>query len=101
MTKKRFVKLLMSHGVQRNKVCEIAFVYNYKGFSYSSAYTDYCLNLSFKNLREAFRILSEHIQKAVISINTLRKKLKNDEKTEENTEIGRCNTDDTFKDGYL
>lgn len=49
MTKKRFVKLLMSKGIQRNEAQKIAALYNSRNISYSTAYKLYVLSSSVKN----------------------------------------------------
>ncbi len=78
MTKKRFVKLLMSHGVQRNEACKIAKTYNTQNISYASACIDYFLKYSFKSIGEAFRRFSEELQDVIISVGALKEGLKND-----------------------
>ena len=39
MTRKRFIKLLMSHGISRNKAVEIAADYNSRNVPYERAYS--------------------------------------------------------------
>lgn len=38
MTRKRFIKLLMSHGISRNKAVKIAADYNSRNIPYETAY---------------------------------------------------------------
>ena len=51
MTRKRFIKLLMSHGISRNKAVKIAAEYNSQNIPYDTAYArethPVCVNLNF------------------------------------------------------
>lgn len=78
MTKKQFVKRLMSQGIQRNEACKIAKTYNTQNISYASAYIDYFLKYSFKSIGETFRRFSEKLQEMAVCINALKEGLKND-----------------------
>lgn len=78
MTKKRFVKLMMSHGIQRNEACKIAKTYNSQNTSYSYACIDYFLKDSFKSIGGTFRRFSEKLQEMAVCINALKEGLKND-----------------------
>ena len=68
MTKKRFVKLIMSQGIQRNEANKIAESYNSRGFSYMSAYRNFLIKTS---LRESFEIFGEVVHKAAENIRSL------------------------------
>lgn len=68
MTKKRFIKLVMSQGVQRNEANEIAESYNSRGFSYVSAYRNFIIKTS---LRESFEILGEVVGNAAEKLSRL------------------------------
>lgn len=48
MTRKRFIKLLMSHGETPHSARTIAFLYHSKNMSYKNAYSDYLLKTSIK-----------------------------------------------------
>lgn len=48
MTRKRFIKLLMSHGETPKSARTIAFLYNSRKIPYKKAYSDYLLKTSFK-----------------------------------------------------
>ena len=50
MTRKRFIKLLMSNGVPIKRARDIAYQYNARKMPYKNAYTHYCL----KGMRQAF-----------------------------------------------
>ena len=54
MTRKRFIKLLMSLGQRRNKAQAIAFYYNARNIPYAQAYTEWLL----EGMKSAFRNLS-------------------------------------------
>lgn len=47
MTRKRFIKLLMSRGEPRNRARAIAFLVNANGKPYKKAYATYLLKTSF------------------------------------------------------
>ncbi len=55
MTRKRFIKLVMSHGVSRNKAQEMARAFNSKNLPYEKAYR--CFMLTY-GVRKGFRELS-------------------------------------------
>lgn len=65
MTKKRFIKLLMSRGKSRNEAVEIASNYNSLNYSYKSAYTDYLLKYS---MSDALHILTYQFSKLGMSV---------------------------------
>lgn len=48
MKRKRFIKLLMSHGYSRNKAVKIANYYNRRNIPYEKAYTKSLLAVSIK-----------------------------------------------------
>lgn len=49
MTRKRFIKLLISYGQQRNEAAQIAKSYNAKGFSYEEAHNDCYIKFQLAN----------------------------------------------------
>ena len=57
MTRKRFIKLMMSHGISRNEAVKIAADYNSRNISYEKAYQKEALrrvDLAFKRLGKSF-----------------------------------------------
>lgn len=68
MTKKRFVKLLMSQGVQRNEAHEIAGRYNARSYAYADAFRDFVLKTS---ITKSFERLGGAMRKATIKIKYL------------------------------
>ena len=60
MSKKRFIKLLMSKGIQRNEAQEIAARYNSRNIPYEKAYTDFLLK---NGVIFAFKSLGQHFAK--------------------------------------
>ncbi|MBR4859327.1 MAG: hypothetical protein IKU08_09120 [Clostridia bacterium] len=70
MTKKRFVKLLMSYGVQRNEAQQIARDFNGQNIPYKTAYpaATFCFasRLRVRVLVKGFKELSEAIRSRVI-----------------------------------
>ena len=76
MTRKRFVKLLMSHGITRNEAQTIAKRYNARSFSYKHAYRTFLLTHSikqnFKKMGEAFKMASASIRQVSASFDKLR-----------------------------
>lgn len=61
MTKKRFIKLLMSNGVQRNGAYELAVLYNIKGYSYKRAFRNFRIIL---RLKRSFVMLADSAKRA-------------------------------------
>ena len=58
MTRKRFIKLLMSHGISRNKAVEIAADYNSRNVPYEIAYKKLIfVRLAYKIKRSAIGAL--------------------------------------------
>ena len=72
MTRKRFIKLLMSQGVSRNNAVTIAYCWNLRGVPYERAYRNFLLNHSVK---KAFSRLGEAICKVGVSQKELSKSL--------------------------
>lgn len=68
MTKKHFIKLVMSQGVQRNEANEIAERYNSRRFSYASAYINFIMKT---RLKESFEILGEAVGNASDNLSRL------------------------------
>ncbi len=62
MSKKRFIKLLMSKGIQRNEAQKIAARYNSCNIPYEKAYSDFLLKngvaFAFKRLGQYFTNLN-------------------------------------------
>lgn len=75
MTRKRFIKLLMSHGETLYSARAIAFMYNVNNVPYKEAYSEYLLKTSFKRMARkvslAFRGLGSNIQSVVQAFNRL------------------------------
>lgn len=74
MTRKRFIKLLMSHGKQRNEAQAMAFYYNLRNTPYAKAYSDF---LTKHSLSLAFRRFGECANKAGISLSLLNRSFNN------------------------
>lgn len=73
MTKKRFIKLLMSHGEQINQARSIAFHYNAQRKPYAKAYSDYM----FKYVARKFNSLGVACAKVSESILAMGQVIKN------------------------
>ena len=57
MTRKRFIKLMMSYGISRNEAVKIAADYNSRNVPYETAYKKealHRLDLTFKRLGKSF-----------------------------------------------
>jgi hypothetical protein len=65
MTKKRFIKLLMSRGKSKNEAVEIALNYNNLNYSYKSAYAAYLLKYS---MSDALHMLTYQFSKLSMSV---------------------------------
>ena len=72
MTRKRFVKLLMSKGIQRNVANGKAKTYISNGFSYEQAYRNFLLVYGIKS---GFKKLGEAFSVANVSFRTLTKSI--------------------------
>ena len=68
MTKKRFIKLLMSHGESINRARAIAFLYNSNNIPYKEAYYEYLIRCGLKN---AFSQLTKAMVKLGESVKTI------------------------------
>lgn len=68
MSNKRFVKLLMSQGVQRNEAHEIAGRYNARSYAYADAIRDFLIKTSLKN---SFANLGKAVHKAAEDMSRL------------------------------
>ncbi|MBO5969007.1 MAG: hypothetical protein J6S14_10985 [Clostridia bacterium] len=73
MTRKRFIKLLMSHGETPRSARAIAFLYNVSGTPYKKAYSDYCVKTS---MQRAFASLGKAALKCGESISKVAQSLK-------------------------
>lgn len=82
MTRKRFIKLLMSKGEPRNRARVIAFLYNVSGTPYKKAYSDYLLKTSLtraaKAATRAFALFGCEIRAVTQAFKRLNKELQND-----------------------
>ena len=72
MTKKRFIKLLMSHGESIHSARVIAFLYNANNIPYKKAYYEYLIRCGLKN---AFSQLTKTMVKLGESFKTIGKSL--------------------------
>lgn len=71
MTRKRFVKLMMSHGVSRNAAVELAAQVSQFG-SYAAMYQIFAPTYLFENaLRKAIKILSDRLAVAFDSLGSM------------------------------
>ena len=61
MTKKRFVKLLMSYGVQRNNAYKLARLYNIKGCCYARAFYRFII---MRKLTRSFMMVADSAESA-------------------------------------
>ena len=66
MTKKRFIKLLMSKGKSRNEARQMASCYNSRNISYARAYSTYRLTIPFIKIACSARQFRESLSKASI-----------------------------------
>lgn len=75
MTRKRFIKLLMSHGETLHSARAIAFLCNVKNMPYKKAYSDYLIKTRLtrlsRNLSLAFQGFSSNLQSVVQAFNRL------------------------------
>ena len=55
MTRKRFIKLLMSHGESKRRAHDLAYKYNIFGMPYKSAYANYIVKKSLREAIESYR----------------------------------------------
>lgn len=82
MTKKRFVKLLMSHGEQIREARTIALRYNARGIPYKEAYSDYRLKKAvtraFANASKAAVALGERVANVALSLKKFAEAIRND-----------------------
>lgn len=72
MSRKRFIKLLMANGIQRNKVATIAILYCSRGFSYKKAYQDFLIKqrilLITNRLANAFNMLGNNLKSVTTTL---------------------------------
>lgn len=80
MSKKRFIKLLMSHGEQIHQARAIAFLYNARNIPYKEAYSDYLVKIAmrraFVQLVEAANTAGKNIKAMAISLGKLTEAMK-------------------------
>ena len=73
MTRKRFIKLLMSKGCSRNQAVEIAAYYNYSNIPYKRAYlmeSPQLIAFAAKRLTEAFAAMCRPLKDVATSFAT-------------------------------
>ena len=75
MTRKRFIKLLMSHGESKRKAQKIAYMYNVSGKSYKDAYFNYC-GQGFFTVSASCEKLKTALVNLGVSVQSLAKNLK-------------------------
>lgn len=68
MTRKRFIKLLMSHGESLHSARAIAFLYNSSKTSYKEAYRNYLLRKSIKKVIESFLYSMGAVRDSIMSV---------------------------------
>lgn len=68
MTRKRFIKLLMSHGETLYSARTIAFLYRSRNMSYKSAYSDYLLKTSIKRSFKRLSRAAVECGKSIVSV---------------------------------
>lgn len=73
MTKKRFIKLLMSTGVQRNKARQMALSYNSQNIPYANA-LDFYVSTTVSGV---FRALGEALEGVTIAMSKVVQSFKN------------------------
>lgn len=75
MTRKRFIRLVMAHGIQRNEAQRMAWVANISHSSYAEAYDAIRVVLVFRRMGASFAAASCKLREAAIkageSIRTL------------------------------
>lgn len=76
MTKKRFIKLLMAQGMQRNEAHKTAERYHSMNKPYAVAYIEYKRLLSWQPIAQAFRGVGEAAQKSSIALGDLYLKMR-------------------------
>ena len=81
MTRKRFVKQLMSMGIQRNDANEIAFCCNEKGVPYQKALTHETFKYSIRNIGKALVDFAQSLKQATESFKAMAEVLKNENRT--------------------
>lgn len=87
MTKKRFIKLLMSHGEQRNEAQIKAMQYNSRNIPYAKAYRIYlAFDLNLRKLKAAAAEFANGIRQGICSILKLKEGAANDRSTEKSKE---------------
>lgn len=74
MTRKRFIKLLMSHGESKRKAQAIAHMYNLQNKPYGDAYKNYCYKKLF-NVSATCQKLTKALVECGASIRSMAKSL--------------------------
>lgn len=62
MTRKRFIKLVMSKGKQRNEANRIANLYNARNIPYHNAYISFQISHGFNGLAKTVAKTSSHLR---------------------------------------
>lgn len=78
MTRKRFVKQLMSVGMQRNEANAIAFCCNLKGVPYQKALTHEKVKYNFRKIGGSIVGLAQEFEQAKESFKAMAEVLKNE-----------------------
>ena len=78
MTKRRFVKLLMSQGNSRNESVVIALRYNRRNYSYEKAYSDYLIKYALSNSFRKFGLSCEEASKSFAKLFNVLSEFKTD-----------------------
>lgn len=86
MTRKRFIKLVMAMGIQRNQARTIATSYCIRGVSYKKAYKDFLtrrgISLAIKHLANACNMLGSNLKIATASIERFKETISNNIRSE-------------------
>ncbi len=76
MTRKRFVKQLMSVGMQRNEANEIALCYNLKGVPYQTALACETFKYNLRKVSKTFSLFTSSIKQVTESFKKMAEVLK-------------------------
>lgn len=77
MTRKRFIKLLMANGAQRNKANKIANLYNARKIPYSRAYPIAALSQRIAKTAKTLNKFSINIAKSINAFSNLKRSFNN------------------------
>ncbi len=82
MTRKRFVKQLMSVGMQRNEANAVAFSYNLKGVPYQKALAHETFKYNLRNIGKALVDFAQSLKQATESFKAMAEVLKNENRAD-------------------